>query len=193
MIAITIDPLEGYTLSGSERWNVPFSCGERGLGLPTLLGWRSHGDMTNPTAVLMKDIRLALGLTQRAFAQKMACTTRTAGRWELGRTEPTPSTVRRALAILRARDPDAADHLSVNAQLPSAVAQEDARRAALDHAVYVAADALDVSPRRARDVLTMFVTHLVAAGLTATDARTRLAERVQADRNAAEKSAPGEL
>ncbi len=30
-------------------------------------GWRSHGAMPNPTAVLLKDIRRGLGLTQRAF------------------------------------------------------------------------------------------------------------------------------
>ncbi len=146
--------------------------------------------MPNPTSVLLKDIRRRLGLTQRAFGAKLGVTTRTVSRWELGRTEATRATVPRALALLRARDPDAADRLSVDARLPSAVAQEEARRVALDHAVYVVADGLDVSPRKAREVLTTFVTHVVAAGMSAADVRTRLAERVQANRNAAENSAP---
>lgn len=148
-------------------------------------------DMPTSIASLMKDIRLGLGLTQRTFGQKMGCTTRTVGRWELGRSDPTPATVQRALAILRARDPDAAAQLAVHAALPNAVAQEDARKAALDHAVYAAADALDVSPRRAREVLATFVTHLVAAGLTATDARARLAAKMRADANGAKGPTQG--
>lgn len=137
--------------------------------------------MPDPSAVLLKDIRTRLALTQRALGQKLGVTTRTINRWEGGETEVPASVLPRAIALLRARDPSAADHLAIEAKLPGALAQEEARRAALDHAVYAAADALDVSPRRARRVLATFLTHLVAAGLGAADARSRLAERVAAE------------
>lgn len=137
--------------------------------------------MANPSAVLLKDIRGRLGLTQRALGQRLGVTTRTVNRWETGGTEVPASAVPRAIALLRARDPGAADRLAVEAKLPGALAQEEARRAALEHAVYAAADALDVSPRRAREVLSVFLTHVVAAGMGAADARARLAERVAAD------------
>jgi hypothetical protein len=42
-------------------------------------------------------------------------------------------------------------------------------------------EALDVSPRRMREVLSAFLTHLVAAGLGAANARARLVEKVTAD------------
>lgn len=145
--------------------------------------------MPTPSVVLLKDIRRRLDLTQRALGQKLGVTTRTVSRWELGTTEVPVTVVPRALSLLRVRDPDAADHLGLEAGLPSAVAQEEARRTALDHAVYVVADGLDISPRRAREVLATFTTHLVAAGLSATDARTRLAERGRVEAKATEKPA----
>lgn len=144
--------------------------------------------MQIPVPELLKDIRRRLALTQRGLGLKLGVTTRTVSRWEVGRTEPPDSIVPRALALLRARDPDAADRLGLEASLPAAVAQEDARRHSLDSALYLVADSLDVSPRRAREVLATFLTHLVAAGMTATDARARLAARVAADRAAPEAS-----
>jgi transcriptional regulator with XRE-family HTH domain len=146
--------------------------------------------MPSPPAVLLKDIRARLHLTQRALAQKLGVTTRTVNRWETGGTEAPASVVPRAVALLRARDPGAADRLAIEAKLPGALAQEEARRVALDHAVYAAADALDVSPRRAREVLALFLTHLVAAGLGAADARARLAGRLAADAREATPAPP---
>jgi len=137
--------------------------------------------MSNPSAVLLKDIRTRLGFTQRALGQKLGVTTRTINRWETGETEVPASAVPRAVALLRARDPGAADRIAIEAKLPGALAQEEARRSALDHAVYAAADALDVSPRRAREVLSVFLTHLVAAGMGAADARGRLVERLASE------------
>jgi transcriptional regulator with XRE-family HTH domain len=141
----------------------------------------------DPTIVLLKNLRASLGLTQRALGQHLGVTARTVNRWENGSTEIPASAIPRAIALLRERDPQAADRLAIEAKLPGALAQEEARRAALDHAVYAAADALDVSPRRAREVLSAFLTHLVAAGLVAADARARLVERVAAD---AQQGAP---
>lgn len=141
----------------------------------------SHTGMSNSSAVLLKDIRTRLAITQRALGQKLGVTTRTVNRWEGGETEMPASTIPRALALLRTRDPAVADRLAIEAKVPGALAQEEARRTAIDHAVYAAADALDVSPRRARKVLGTFLTHLVAAGLGAVDARARLVERLAAD------------
>jgi len=137
--------------------------------------------MKSSVATLLRDIRRRLDLTQQGFGEQLGVTTRTVSRWEIGRTRPPRTIVPRALALLRARDPDAADRLGLEAALPTAVAQEDARRGSLDTAVYLVADALDVSPRRARQVLATFVTHLVAAGFTLTDARARLAAKVESD------------
>jgi len=146
--------------------------------------------MPNPSAVLLRDIRRRLGLTQRVLGQKLGVTTRTINRWESGDTEMPANAIPGAMALLRARDPGAADQLGVDAGLPGAVAQEQARRAALDHAVFVAADALDVSPRRAREVLATFLTHVVAAGMGASDARARLVDRVKADASAVASKPP---
>lgn len=145
--------------------------------------WRKMSSpvMPSPPAVLLKDIRTRLGLTQRTLGQRLGVTTRTINRWETGDTEVPANAVPRAIALLRARDAAAADRIAIEAKLPGALAQEEARKATVDHAVYAAADALDVSPRRAREVLSVFLTHLVAAGLGAADARARLVERVAAD------------
>lgn len=126
--------------------------------------------MPSAPSVLLRDIRHLLGLTQRALGQQLGVTTRTVNRWELGTSEMPATAVPRALALLRARDAGAADRIAIEAGVPGAAAQEEARRAALDHAIYAAADALDVSPRRAREVLATFLTHMVAAGMGAADA-----------------------
>lgn len=140
--------------------------------------------MGDAPRVLLKTIRDHLHLTQRALGQKLGVTTRTVSRWELGTTDVPAGAIPRALDLLRVSNPELADQIGISAGVPSVVAQDEARREALDHAVYVAADALDVSPRRARGVLATFVTHLVAAGITPADARARLMERAQADSHA---------
>jgi transcriptional regulator with XRE-family HTH domain len=140
------------------------------------------GGMSNPAAVLLH-VRERLGLTQTALALQLGVAPRTVSRWERGITEVTDEAVSRAVALLRARDPEAASRIAIETKLPGAPAQEEARRAALDHAVYAAADALDVSPRRAREVLSVFLTHLVAAGIGAADARARLVEKSSGERD----------
>lgn len=137
--------------------------------------------MPTATSVTLKDIRRRLGATQRAFGQKLGVTARTVTRWELEQSPMPHDALPRALLLLRAKDAAAADRIALDLGLPAAAAQEDARRAALDHAVFAAADALDVSPRRARVVLAAFVTHLAAAGLSSSDARARLVARIAAD------------
>lgn len=77
---------------------------------------------------------------------------------------PTPPIASASTRAFRARSP-----------------RNEARRRALDSAVYLVADSLDVAPRRARQVLAPFLTHLVAAGMSATDARSRLLSRLEAD------------
>lgn len=137
--------------------------------------------MSDASRVLLKKIRGHLGLTQADLARKMGVAMRTVSRWEVGTSEMPATALPQALALLRAHNPDLADRIGIGAGLPSVVAQEEARREALDHAVYVAADALDISPRRARAVLATFLTHLVAAGITPADARARLVERARGD------------
>jgi transcriptional regulator with XRE-family HTH domain len=151
----------------------------------------SHEGMSKPVAVL-KHVRERLGLTQTALAHRLGVVPRTVSRWERGITEVPEDVVPRALALLRARDPEAASRIAIEAKLPGAPAQEEARRAALDHAVYAAADALDVSPRRAREVLSVFLTHLVAAGIGAADARARLAEKIGGARDGGVRAADGD-
>ena len=133
--------------------------------------------MPTDPALLLKDIRDRLELTQRALAQKLGVTPRTIHRWETGGSVVTDGVLPRAISLLRAKDPTAADRLSVELGLPAAREQEQARRIALDHAVLAVADWLDVSPRRARGVLTLFLTHVIAGGMTATDARSRLLQK----------------
>lgn len=137
--------------------------------------------MDDAPRVLLKTIRESLHLTQRGLGQRLGVATRTVSRWELGTTDVPATVLPRALDVLRASNPDLADQIGISAGVPSVIAQDEARREALDHAVYVAADALDISPRRARGVLATFLTHLVAAGITPTDARARLMERTQQD------------
>ena len=137
--------------------------------------------MSDASRVLLKKIRGHLGLTQAALARKMGVAMRTVSRWEVGTSEIPAAAIPRALGLLRAHNPELADKIGVSAGVPSVLAQDEARREALDHAVYVAADALDISPRRARGVLATFLTHLVAAGITPTDARARLVDRSKAD------------
>ena len=124
-----------------------------------------------------KDIRARLELTQSALAEKLGVTARTINRWETGASDVPDSVLPQALSLLRAQDPEAADELAVRVGLPAAREQERARRAALDHAVFVVADDLDISPRRARDAMLRFLDHLLAAGMTARDARARLADK----------------
>lgn len=147
--------------------------------------------MKDPFIVLLKDIRQRLGLSQRGLAQHLGVTMRTVGRWERGVSEMPRTAVPRAISLLRARDPEAADRLGVAAKIPGVVAQDEARRASLDGAVFAVADRLDLAPRRAREVLATFLTHLVAAGLTANDARTRLAALVDGDRQRRDETSPG--
>jgi transcriptional regulator with XRE-family HTH domain len=146
--------------------------------------------MESPFSVTLKAARELLGVRQRDLGQHLGVAARTVMRWELGQTEVPLAMVERALHLLRASHPEEADRIAVLAGLPGAVAQEEARRAALDHAVYAVADALDVSPRRAREVLATFLTHLVAAGMTAPDARRRLSERVKSDAAAVDIGVP---
>lgn len=134
--------------------------------------------MSTSHPALFKDIRTRLGLTQGEIAEKLAVTPRTVNRWETGRSEMPGSTLSVVLSLLRAKDAAGAEQLSVAAGMPSAVAQEEARRAALDHAIFVVADTLDIAPSRAREVLSTFLTHLAAAGMSTLDARTRLAEHL---------------
>lgn len=130
---------------------------------------------------VLRDIRTRLDLTQRAFGQKLGVTTRTINRWEHGQSEMPQSALPRAIALLRGKDAAEADRLSVAAGLPDAVAQQEARNTALDHAIYHVADSFDVSPHRVRDVLTTFLTFLVASGMSAVDARARLGHQVVLD------------
>ncbi len=133
--------------------------------------------MPTDPALLLKDIRDRLELTQRALAQELGVTPRTIHRWETGGSVVTDGVLPRAISLLRAKDPAEADRLSVELGLPAAREQEQARRTALDHAVLVVADRLDVSPRRARGVLALFLTHVIAGGMSAADARSRLHEK----------------
>lgn len=144
--------------------------------------------VTTASHVALKRIRRLLGVTQRALGRKLGVTVRTVTRWELGQSAMPLEALRGALGLLRASDPTAADRIALEVGIPSALAQEGARRAAVEHAVYVVADALDVSPRKARRVLALFLTHLTAAGLDAVDAHARIAARIAEDE--LEKAAP---
>lgn len=143
-------------------------------------GWHSLRAMI-AAHVALKSIRALLGVTQRALGRKLGVTVRTVTRWELGQSAMPMEALRGALSLLRATDAVAADRIALEVGVPSALAQEEARRVAVEHAVYVVADSLDVSPRRARRVLALFLTHLAAAGLGAADARARIAARIAED------------
>lgn len=69
----------------------------------------------------IKDIRLALGMTQDAMAAALGCTQGAISSYEVGRNEPTPDMARLVIGLAKARSLNIGfDHVYGAAKVPQA-------------------------------------------------------------------------
>jgi transcriptional regulator with XRE-family HTH domain len=116
----------------------------------------------NPQEVTSLVVRanLALGLSQRQFAERLSSSLRTVSRWTAGKSYPSNQQLRLIVQLVYPRDPAIAAALAratgatVEELVPHAGAAVAPRRAPLplllDNVVHAAAEAMDLSPRLAR-------------------------------------------
>lgn len=65
----------------------------------------------NEIGLLVREVRMRLGLTQEKFAAKLGVTFPTINRWENGRVEPSPLAKQQIAQLLRTMGQDGADLL----------------------------------------------------------------------------------
>lgn len=125
--------------------------------------------------------RVAVRLTQEQLGARLALKGRAVARWENDKVTPTRRNRAALVKIIGELNPSAATTLAIALGLavaPPPPPKNDVvtltRMGALQHAVFLAADALDVTPRRVRGPLLRFVSQLSQLEISLEEARQML-------------------